>query len=160
MTDQIAITVSVIPDTVEVQIDESSPAAVAVAVAQTVDSVDVTVDPDNCEDITVAIQEADQIEVAVTEVVDTITVQATTAPDVVVVAVDDPSSGSSFLDLPDEIDDVDTTYFYMGWEDVSGWLVRRQDRAGVSFLNAREADNGAYSDLSSAWPDRASLTYA
>lgn len=71
------------------------------------------------------------------------------------------SGGSEFLDTPDNVDDLGTTYFYFGWLSVSGdWLVRRQLRATAATLDATSQNNPTYATLTQAWPNRSSLIYA
>lgn len=68
---------------------------------------------------------------------------------------------SNFLASPDEEDYTQIDYFYFGWISVEGgWLVRRQLRADSTTEDATNANNVAYNDLTTAWPDRYSLDYA
>lgn len=65
------------------------------------------------------------------------------------------NGGSSGLPLPDEIDDSDNVYFYMGWRSLgAGWTIRRQLRS-----NATSLDAVGVSDFDAAWNDRGALTY-
>lgn len=71
------------------------------------------------------------------------------------------TGGTSFLVVPDETDESDATYFYFGWESINGdWLVHRQTRATSQTVVANSTSNPSYVNLTAAWPDRTSLTYA
>lgn len=75
----------------------------------------------------------------------------------------DPGTGggSSFLPAPDRTDETDATFFYFGWENVGGdWLVQRQTRSTGVSVSATGSNNPSYADLTAAFPDRATLTYA
>jgi len=68
--------------------------------------------------------------------------------------------GTSFLELPDELDDSSDPYFYFGWENVDGgWLIRRQERNTSVSLDATVLNNSSYANLAAAWIDRAVLVY-
>lgn len=70
------------------------------------------------------------------------------------------SSATQFLDTPDLSDQTQSDFFYFGWESVNNdWLVRRQSRVNSAYEDANSTNNSIYSDLSSAWPNRTSLTY-
>ena len=58
---------------------------------------------------------------------------------------------------PSDLNDVDETYFYFGWEDLNntGWQVRRQRRDNSQL---EKYDTG-YADLDAAWPQRFTETY-
>jgi len=69
--------------------------------------------------------------------------------------------GPRFLPPPDLTDEADATYFYFGWEDEGGsWLVQRQDRLTSETLRADISNNPGFADLTAAWPNRVTLTYA
>lgn len=90
-----------------------------------------------------------------------VSVQGVTSPTVVVRPKEVTPVGSltSFLPPADMMDDTDATYFYLGWNDVSGgWLIRRQNRATVLFDSATE--QLGHTTLAQAWPDRQTLTYS
>lgn len=64
---------------------------------------------------------------------------------------------ASFLPVADNTDTSDATFFYFGWADVNGgWLIQRHDRATSAYVSS----TAGHADLSTAWPDRANLTYA
>jgi hypothetical protein len=69
-------------------------------------------------------------------------------------------SGTTFLPAPDNIDDTNSTYFYFGWSNISNsWKIRRQNRLTLSLEDAGINNNSLYTNLTSAWANRSSLTY-
>jgi len=67
--------------------------------------------------------------------------------------------GSSYPN-PDILDESDATYFYFGWESINdGWLVERQVRSTSQRRRATISANPDNLTFSSAWLDRASLSY-
>jgi len=70
--------------------------------------------------------------------------------------INSTGGGTSFLPVSDEFDELDEIYFYFGYEDVGGsWLVLRQERETAENLSATTG----YADLTTAWPNRETLTY-
>ena len=71
------------------------------------------------------------------------------------------SLGTAFLVTAENLDEEDETFFYWGWTSVSGgWLIRRSDRLVPAPEDATATLNSSYSDLASAWPDRASFVFS
>ncbi len=69
--------------------------------------------------------------------------------------------GTSYAPEPDIVDQADATSFYFGWEDIDGgWLIHRQVRATAATARANPSNNPTFTDLSSAFAARATLTYA
>ncbi len=69
-------------------------------------------------------------------------------------------SGTTFLPVSDNLDETDPTYFYFGWISVDGgWLIHRQERSSSLTSKATVSNNPGVLDLSTAWPDRLTLTY-
>lgn len=66
-----------------------------------------------------------------------------------------------FMAAPEQKDDAGSVYFYFGWESINGqWLIHRQTRATSQTEVAQLTSNPVYLNLTAAWPDRQSLTYA
>ena len=66
------------------------------------------------------------------------------------------SSGSGFT--PADLSASDATYLYFGFD--TDWRIRRVLRADGTADEATNLNNGGYANLTAAWPDRATLTYA
>ena len=64
-----------------------------------------------------------------------------------------------FLPTPDLLTET-STHFYMGWQFSPGWLVRQKERNSVAYQDATGENNPTFPDLSSAWVDPTSLSYA
>ena len=70
------------------------------------------------------------------------------------------SGGSSFLEIPDLLDDSTEPFFYFGWTIVNGsWLVRRQERNSSISNDATISSNLSYANLAEAWASRTILVF-
>lgn len=66
--------------------------------------------------------------------------------------------GTTALVVSDVADDA--TYYYYGGLLGTAWQINRYAKADITKTTATATNNATYADLATAWPDRATLTYA
>ncbi len=67
---------------------------------------------------------------------------------------------SAFLDLPDNVEESLSTYYYYGWQNVSGgWLIQRQSIADGLSESATISNNSTFALFTNAWDSKTSLVY-